>query len=163
MAALQFPPPLCAQYSFPVTTVRVLRNPQVSLSHWKLAYSCSILWKKQKHSLSSPILRREPFHVLANGPAIMWKQVGIEDTKNNSFTIWYAPSLKIPKYYLKPLLFWLNKEWDYSYVRPVSAWDINLAWHCLKGSCPDNPENFIKCPKTVFLKEQHFFLWVMYA
>ena len=60
---------------------------QVSLSHWKLACSCSILWKKQKHSLSSPILRREPFHVLANGPAIMWKQVGIEDTKNNSFTI----------------------------------------------------------------------------
>ena len=45
---------LCTQYSFPVTTVRALRNSQVSLSQesfWKLACFCSILWKKkpQKH------------------------------------------------------------------------------------------------------------------
>jgi hypothetical protein len=47
---------LCTQYSFLVTTVRALRNSQVSLSHksfWKLACFCSILWKKQRH-LSLP-------------------------------------------------------------------------------------------------------------
>ena len=31
-----------------------------------------------------------------------WEQV---------FTIWHAHSLKIPNYYLKPLLFWWWKEW----------------------------------------------------
>ena len=43
-----------------------------------------------------------------------WEQV---------FTIWHAHSLKIPNYYLKPLLFWWCKEWDYmancTCVRPL--------------------------------------------
>ena len=40
---------------------------------------------------------------------------------------------------------------------------MKTKWKKKKMYCPGNPEQFIKCPKTAFLKGQHFFSWVVFA